>query len=286
MTDRAQALEAIQFHYDVGNPFYALWLDPRMVYSCAMWTPGIAADDLAGAQLAKLDYHLAQVRVQEARSLLDVGCGWGALLLRALESGGKLERAVGLTLSEEQHDHVAQAALQHPRMACKLENWLDHQPEQPYDGIVSIGAFEHFATAQDSQEQRLEKYRAFFRFCRDAMVRGGRLSLQTIAYLNMDRRDASQFMAAEIFPHSDLPYLSEVTTACEGILEITTVRNDRLDYARTCNLWLRQLKQQRAAAERVAGKEVVEKFEKYLALSSVGFHQGKLCLLRLTAQRT
>jgi cyclopropane-fatty-acyl-phospholipid synthase len=286
LSDRQRSLEAIQFHYDVGNEFYGLWLDRRMVYSCAMWLPGMPAADLDAAQVAKLDHHLDQVGTGTAGSILDVGCGWGALLVRALERNEGLARVVGLTLSEEQRDHVNRVAAGKPQIACRLENWLDHRAAAPYDGIVSIGAFEHFATPEDDDRQRLEKYRAFFRFCKQNLAPRGRLSLQTIAYLDMDRKDASKFMEAEIFPNSDLPYLSEVVKACEGILEITAVRNDRLDYARTCSLWLHRLKQRRAEAARLAGEDVVRKFEKYLALSSVGFHQGKICLLRLTARGT
>jgi cyclopropane-fatty-acyl-phospholipid synthase len=285
MNERLRAVEAIQFHYDVGNDFYALWLDPRMVYSCALWDGTIAADDLAGAQLAKLDYHLDQIGIEQASTLLDVGCGWGAMLGRAVERNPDLASAVGLTLSQEQCDHVQRLALRQPHIGASLQNWLDHQPAAPYDGIISVGAFEHFATPQDTADTRMEKYRDFFRFCSNNLKKGGALSLQSIAYLNMARSNANQFMENEIFPNADLPYLSEIVAACEGIMEITVVRNDRLDYARTCSLWLQGLRAQREAAIALAGSATVARFEKYLALSSVGFHQAKICLIRMTARK-
>ncbi|KDP88104.1 cyclopropane-fatty-acyl-phospholipid synthase [Cupriavidus sp. SK-3] len=286
MNDRARALEAIQFHYDVSNDFYSLWLDERMVYSCAMWDPERPDEGLAAAQRRKVDYHLDQVGVESANTILDVGCGWGAILQRGVERNANLAHAVGLTLSAAQHEHVTLVAAATPQISCRLENWLDHRPDSRYDGIVSIGAFEHFASPDDSDAQRLEKYRAFFAFCKAHLNKGGRLSMQTIAYLSMRRTDASKFMETEIFPNSDLPYLSEVVQACEGLLEVTSVRNDRLDYARTCGLWLQRLRQRRDEAEAVAGKDTVARFEKYLAMSSIGFHQGKLCLLRMTARNS
>ena len=285
MNERIRALEAIQFHYDVGNEFYSLWLDPRMVYSCALWTPQIAANDLAGAQLAKLDYHLDQINIGQATSILDVGCGWGAMLARALERNPNLQNARGLTLSQEQCEHIQLLTAKQPQLNAHLQNWMDHQTATPYEGIISVGAFEHFATPQDTQAERMDKYRAFFQFCHDNLRKGGALSLQSIAYLNMARSDANQFMENEIFPNADLPYFSEMAAACEGILELTVMRNDRLDYARTCSLWLQGLRAQRTAATALVGADVVARFEKYLALSSVGFYQSKICLIRMTARK-
>ena len=101
--ERERAKEAIQFHYDVGNRFYKLWLDARMIYSCAMWPNGEYDSDLESAQLRKIDFHIDQSGAAAARRVLDVGCGWGGLLARCLERNPNLERGVGLTLSAEHH---------------------------------------------------------------------------------------------------------------------------------------------------------------------------------------
>lgn len=285
MSANAKAQEAIQFHYDVGNAFYRLWLDSRMVYSCALWDAGIAPDDLESAQQRKLDHHIDEARADAARRVLDVGSGWGALLLRCLERNPQIEYAVGLTLSLEQKNFVDALAARRPALECRLENWLDHRPDKSYDAIISIGAFEHFASPQDDRAARLGKYRRFFQFCADNLKPKSKLSLQTIAYLNLPRENASTFMQNEIFPDSDLPYLTEIVEAAHGVMEIQRVRNDRTDYARTCSLWAQRLKARRSEAIAVGGEALVRKFERYLQLSAFGFYQAKLCLLRITAQK-
>jgi len=283
VAERERTKETIQFHYDVGNRFYRLWLDARMIYSCAMWDNGEYNGDLEAAQLRKLDYHIHQAGASTARRVLDVGCGWGGLLARCVERNPKLDEAVGLTLSAEQARYCGETL---PRaIECRLEDWRDHQAVAPYDSIVSIGAFEHFAAPGDSRETRIAKYRAFFEFCRSNLRKGGRLSLQTIAYLNMRREDASKFMNTEIFPDSDLPYLQEIVEASSGCLEIVAVRNDRLDYAHTCNLWSRRLKARRPEAIEASDEATVLRYEKYLQQGSVGFFQGKLSLLRITEKK-
>src|SRR5437660_5758563 len=114
---------AIRHHYDVSNEFFALWLDPTMTYSCALWEPG---DTLERAQIRKLDDVLDGVRARGAARLLDVGCGWGSLLRRATESYG-VRRAVGLTLSEHQADWLATRSLA-PDVDVLVRNWVDYWP--------------------------------------------------------------------------------------------------------------------------------------------------------------
>jgi cyclopropane-fatty-acyl-phospholipid synthase len=282
--DRATARRAIEHHYDVGNAFYALWLDAGMSYSCAMWPEEQHDVDLANAQLRKLDYHLAESKALSAERVLDIGCGWGAMLQRLRQRSEVLMHAAGLTLSAEQAAHVNALGLS--SVEVEIENWLDHRPPKPYDAMISIGAFEHFATPADTVTQKRQKYRQFFEFTRDNLSKRGRLSLQTIAYLNLDRSQASEFMEQEIFPNADLPTLGDIVEAASGVLEIVRVRNDRLDYARTCDLWARRLKANRERAVELVGHATVKKYERYLQLSSLGFFMEKICLLRLTMQRS
>lgn len=282
--ERNAARKAIQFHYDVGNRFYELWLGSRMTYSCAMWPDGKYDDDLDAAQLRKLDYHIDQSGASVANRVLDIGCGWGGLLFRCIERNPKLEQAVGLTLSAEQKSHVDTHRQSHP-VDCRLENWLDHHSADPYDAVVSIGAFEHFAAPDDDRNTHLDKYREFFEFCRANLRKNGFLSLQTIAYLNMRREDSNKFMETEIFPNSDLPYLSEIVEASAGVMEITRIRNDRLDYGHTCSLWSSRLKKNLDKAVEASNQETVRRFQKYLQLSAIGFFQAKLSLLRIVARK-
>lgn len=276
---------AIQHHYDVGNEFYRLWLDPTLSYSGAMWEPG---DTLETAQLRKLDFHIEQARAARTSRVLDVGCGWGGLLRRLVESHG-VERAVGLTLSEAQAEWIKGLGI--PNVEVRLESWLDHQPQGLYDAIISIGAFEHFAKLDSSDDERVEGYRAFFKRCRDWLKPSGRLSLQTFAYGSSRRREdvkktpGTRFLSAEIFPETDPPSLSEIVAASNGIFEIEALRNDRKDYAVTCKEWVKRLKANREKAIQLTDESSFNRYQHYLQLSTVGFEMGYLALFRITLSR-
>ena len=269
--------ESIQAHYDVGNAFYRLWLDPEMVYSAALWDGPDDTRDLAWAQRNKIDWHLRNAGVPPATSLLDIGCGWGSLLRRARELG--CTRTVGLTLSEAQAAHARSLSL--PGLEVQLESWQAHAPAQPYDAIVSIGAFEHFSRPDDDAARKIAIYRDFFTRCRSWLAKEGRLSLQTIVYGRLQRDDPNVALMSQIFPDSDLPRLDEIVTAADGLFEIARLRNDRVDYARTCETWANALRAQRAAAIALVGKEQTQRYERYLKLSSYAFWTGNLGLLRL-----
>jgi cyclopropane-fatty-acyl-phospholipid synthase len=265
---------AIAHHYDVGNEFFALWLDPSRTYSCALW---YGDEELHTAQLNKLDWHLRHSGAAGARRLLDVGCGWGSALQRAVESYGVAD-AVGLTLSRAQAAWIEQSRV--PGIEARVENWADHVPIAPYDAIVSIGAFEHFARLDQSVEEKVAVYRAFFQFCR-RVAPSGCLSLQSITYESADRAQFSPFFARHVFPESDLPRLSEIVQATERLFEIELIRNDREQYARTARHWLAQLRRRRADAVKIVGEEVVGRYERYLALLVIGFHTGTMGLVRM-----
>ena len=272
------SMEAIRHHYDIDNGFYQLWLDQTMTYSCALWQDN---DTLESAQLRKLDFHINQARGNRAKRVLDVGCGWGSTLKRLVEMYG-VEYAVGLTLSETQAEWIA--SLNHPCIEIKVESWLDHVPKEPYEAIISIGAFEHFTKPNISPEKKVENYRRFFQHCHQWLKPGGWMSLQTIVYENFNEKEFSQFIA-EIFPESDLPRLAEITKARERIFEIVALQNDRLDYVRTLKAWYKKLKANRTAAVNLVGEQAVTRYEKYLSLCMIGFHTGTMNLLRLTMRR-
>lgn len=267
---------AVRYHYDVGNDFYRLWLDSSLTYSCALRES--AADTLETAQERKLRFHLEAVRARQAGRVLDIGCGWGSIL-QLLAEAYHVHQAVGLTLSEEQAAFVR--SRHYPRTEVCTEHWMHYEPGARFDGIVSIGAFEHFAAPEDSPAEKVRVYREFFTRCRGWLNDGGALSLQTIAYGNMSRQDASRFIQQEIFPGADLPTLPEITSAADGIFEVQSVGNGRLDYAWTCEQWAHRLRSHRDQAVRIVGPEVVARYERYLRLSALGFRMGKICLLRI-----
>jgi cyclopropane-fatty-acyl-phospholipid synthase len=265
----------IEFHYGVGDDFYRLWLDPDLNYSAALWD---GVDDLGLAQQQKNAFHLEVVDARSARRILDVGCGWGALLRTAHTASPDAE-LVGLTLSATQRHHCAELL---PDAEIFLESWEDHAPSAPYDAVVTVGALEHFASHHMSREERIERYASFFRFCRNAMSPGGRMSLQTIAYGNLPLGRLDSFIYESIFPNSDLPFLEELVTAAHGTLEIVSLRNDRLDYARTCSVWAERLVHQTEKAVEITGDPaLVKSYVRYLKMSAAGFKTGALALYRL-----
>lgn len=271
--------EAIEHHYSIGNAFYQLWLDSSLTYSGALWEEG---DTLEMAQMRKLDYHLTQARARDANRVLDVGCGWGSALGRMVEEYN-VKRAVGLTLSRAQADWISR--LRSPRVDVYFETWRDHVPDARYDAIISIGAFEHFAKPQLSTVQKLAAYREYFSRCHALLNPGCWMTLQTIAYGNVSRTNLSAFVETDIFPESELPKLSEIVEASEGLFEIVALRNDREDYERTNREWLSRLRANRLEAVELVGDGNVARYERYLSLFIIGFHTGTMHLLRLTMRR-
>jgi len=284
--NQGASAEAIQYHYDLGNDFYELWLDPTLSYSGAMYGPG---DTLETAQLRKIDYHIDASEARGAARLLDVGCGWGGLLRRLATEPGGVGKGIGLTLSAAQARWAS--AISPPNIEIRLESWADHQPEGPYDAIISVGAFEHFARIDSTDEERLNSYRAFFSRCHDWLLPGKRLSLQTFAYGSRRRREegrlteGTRFLAKEIFPETDPPRLVDIVAASDGLFEIESLRNDRKDYARTCKDWLTRLRAKRADATALVGEAAFARYERYLQLSAVGFEAGYLALFRVVLSR-
>jgi cyclopropane-fatty-acyl-phospholipid synthase len=272
--------EAIQYHYDVAEDFYRLWLDETMTYSSALWEG--EGDTLEAAQLRKLDYHIEQARACGVRRVLDIGCGWGALLHRLAATHG-VEQAVGLTLSASQSAHIQRKGW--PGVEVRQESWWLHRPAAYYDAIVSIGAFEHFARLDQGAGDKAEGYRAFFEHCHEWLEPGGWLSLQTMSYENSEREDFSDYFKNEIFPESDLPHLAEIAQASEYLFEIVTVRGDRDHYVRTIQAWRHRLRARWAEAATIVGESTVAKYDKYLQLAMLGFRGATMNLLRIGFRR-
>jgi cyclopropane-fatty-acyl-phospholipid synthase len=267
---------AIQAHYDIGDDFYHLWLDPSMTYSCALWHEG---DSLQLAQERKLDFHAEQACVRGARRVLDIGCGWGSLLTRLIQVH-QVSEATGLTLSDSQADFVKRLSV--PGTHVAVESWTEHRPATQYDAIVSIGAIEHFARPETSSDERVEIYRRFFQNCRTWLAPGGSMSIQTSAY---EKGRFIQGAIASIFPESDLPRLLELVAALEGLFEIVSIRNDPKDYATTCRAWLARLRENSERASALVGDQIVRHYEAFLDAAARGFDAGVFGLLRLRLRR-
>lgn len=275
------SIEAIQHHYDLSNNFYRLWLDDNQVYSCALWEDG---DTLESAQLRKLDYFVEQTHARGAGRVLDIGCGWGALLQRLIDVH-EVESVVGLTLSEEQAAAVRERNLS--GCEVKLQNWKDHEPDSQYDAIISIGAFEHFARRGLSREARVAGYREFFEKCRTWLKPGARLGIQTVGKGNIIKFDRQYvrdigFVADDIFPETAPPYLSEVIEASETIFDTVAVRIDREHYGWTLREWYRRLVDNRASAAKICGEDKVGDYLRYLDVTAQSFEKNFANLYRFT----
>jgi cyclopropane-fatty-acyl-phospholipid synthase len=284
-TYQGASTAAIQHHYDLGNEFYALWLDASRTYSCALWDG--YSDTLEAAQMRKLDYLAEGARAPRARRVLDVGCGWGSMARRLIEHHG-VQRVTGLTLSVAQAEHIA--TWSDGRYDVRVENWADHRPDEPYDAIVSIGAFEHFADLSMTRRTRVAAYRQFFAACRDWLPAGGRLALQTItkgSNVRLDRATTRDllFVIDRIFPESELPWLSEAIEASERLFDVVSIRCDPDHYARTCQCWLDGLRANRERVVELHGEQVFADYERYLRSSVDVLVNRHVGLARLILER-
>ena len=227
---RKQDASAIRYHYDVSNEFYQCFLDPNMVYSCAYYETG--REDLATAQIKKIDHILNKIQVRPGEQLLDIGCGWGALVIRAAQRYGA--RCTGITLSRNQHalatERVAAAGLS-DRVRIELVDYRDIDGR--FDRITSVGMFEHVG---------LKNLPLYFSRIRELLADEGLAMNHGICTTNTDhstaRYGAGEFIEHYVFPEGELPHIGSVLTAMQdGGLEALDVENLRRHYARTCASW-------------------------------------------------
>ena len=222
--------EAIQYHYDVSNDFYQAWLDPRMVYSCAYFENG--DETLEEAQLKKIDHILTKVQLRPDQRLLDIGCGWGALVIRAAQKFGA--RCVGITLSQRQFELATErvrAAGVQDRVEIRLQDYRDVQG--PFDRITSVGMFEHVG---------LDYLQGYFARIRELLTDDGWVLNHGITSTDANDGETShgggRFIDRYVFPQGELPHISTVLRNLQaGGLEALDVESLRRHYARTMALW-------------------------------------------------
>lgn len=277
--------EAIRHHYDAGDAFYGLWLDPSLTYSCAMWRD--PDESLAVAQRRKLDFLIEAAGAPGAARVLDVGCGWGGLMRRMLDAHA-VKRVVGLTLSGSQAAAISRWAP--ARCEVRLEGWERHDPHAPYDAIISCEAFEHFARFGQPRPERVASYRRFFERCAGWLPVGGKLVIQTGvkgSNARMERTMARDllFVVERIFPESVIPWASEVIEASERLFELQLLRNDPEDYVRTCAAWQARLQRSCARARDLLGEEKVADYERYLRTAHEAYKRRHLGLARMVFER-
>jgi cyclopropane-fatty-acyl-phospholipid synthase len=253
----------VQAHYDLSNEFYALFLDPSLTYSCAFFEhEGMS---LAAAQQAKIDLSLGKCALQPGDLLLDIGCGWGATIERAVTKYGA--RAIGLTLSQAQFEHACERLRPlGERVEVRLQGWEEF--DEPVDRIVSIGALEHF---------REVRYAAFFEKCFRVLPPHAPLMVHAIVYpeddlfqqagLKLTLEDAQflKFIARTIFPGGQLRHASVICRYAEDAgFRVTRLQSLQPHYARTLDCWAERLEANRARALEIVPQSVYDDYHRYL----------------------
>jgi len=287
---RSGSEEEIQFHYDVGNDFYSLWLDRRMVYTCAYFRN--PDDDLETAQLAKLDHIARKLRLAPGQRLLDIGCGWGALIIHAAKQYGV--RCVGITLSQAQAElarkRVADEGLSH-LCEVRLQDYRDLPPDDRFDRVVSVGMMEHVAE---------ELQPGYFATAYNALVPGG-LFLNHFIVSNVTarrkggiretvsrrlwRRD--EFIDKYVFPDGRLVALgSPILTGERAGFETRDVESLREHYARTLRWWLRGLDRRKSDAQRLVGERTYRIWKLYMTAAANAFARGNLNIVQCLLSKT
>ena len=270
--------EAIRYHYDVSNDFYKLWLDQNMVYSCAYFENG--DEDLATAQLKKIDHILTKIQVQPGHTLLDIGCGWGALVLRAAQKFGA--RCVGITLSENQYalarERVKQAGLE-DRIEIRLQDYRDITGS--FDRITSVGMFEHVG---------LNNLPMYFSRIRSLLADDGIAMNHGITTTDINNGESpyggGEFIDKYVFPHGELPHIGLVLkTMQEGGLEVFDVENLRRHYAKTCGIWADNLEARADEVRKAVDDRRFRIWRIYLAGSSYGFERDWMSLYQVVCRK-
>ncbi len=259
---------AIGHHYDVGNDFYALFLGPSMTYSCARFPT--ESSSLEEAQESKHDLVCRKLGLAErpGKRLLDVGCGWGSLVIHA--ASRYRAEAVGITLSRQQAER-ARARVEEAGVAGEVEIRLQDYRDlagESFDAISSVGMFEHVGSDQTAR---------YFSTLRSLLGPGGRLVNHAISKVGSSRLQGRTFMHHYVFPDGELIDVGEVVLAMERAgFEVRDVESLREHYARTLRAWVANLEAQLDKATALAGAERTRVWRLYMAASANNFERGRL----------
>ncbi len=262
--------QAVQYHYNISNDFYRLWLDQRMVYSCALFHS--RDESLDEAQYNKLDYICRKLRLKPGEKLLDIGCGWGGLIMHAAEQYGV--EALGITLSQPQAD-LANAKIRAAGLTdrCRVEirDYRDVPTDRMFDKLVSVGMIEHVGEA---------KLPAYFRKAFQLLKPGGVFLNHGITE-SMQREPAAgpSFIDKYVFPDGELlPISTSLRVAEETGFEIRDVEGLREHYALTLRHWVKRLEENREKAIALTSPETYRIWRIYMAGSAYSFETGRLGL--------
>lgn len=267
--------ETIAHHYDLGNDFYRIWLDPEMVYSCAYFSS--ETQPLADAQCQKLDYLCRKLRLQPGQRLLDIGCGWGALAIWAAKHYGV--RVHGITLSKEQHQYACQRVRDEGLEEQVLIEWQDYRSlggEACYDRVVSVGMFEHIG---------IRNFPLYFGIVRRVLKPDGLFLNHGITNEHdWNTTPGTRFINHYIFPDGELARISTVIDAMENAgFDILDVENLRPHYTLTLRHWVSNLEAQKEAVVNVSSEITWRLWRLYMSACAFHFDQGGIAIHQVLA---
>ena len=269
---------SIQFHYDVSNKFYALWLDDAMVYSCAYFEQSDL--DLEQAQQAKLDHICRKLQLQAGDSLLDIGCGWGALVIHAARHYGV--HSHGITLSAEQlslaRERIAQAGLE-DRVTVELRDYRDLRGDSVYDKVASVGMFEHVG---------LKNLPVYFSTVHRLLKPGGLFLNHGITHdvEGWDKTSSTEFINRYFFPDGQLDTVSNIQRGMERArFEIADVEALRPHYALTLRHWVARLERHHEQALQYVGESTFRVWRLYMAACALEFESGEIGVYQVLASK-
>jgi cyclopropane-fatty-acyl-phospholipid synthase len=275
---KARDAERVRYHYDVSNEFYRLWLDRHLVYSCAYFLTG--AENLDTAQEQKLDHICQKLRLSPGERLLDIGCGWGGLLIWAAEHYGIA--GVGISLSRPQAELARERAAEFglaERLEFRVEDYRDIAGEGEFDKIVSVGMYEHVGLAN---------LPLYFATIARLLKPGGLMLNHGITAGDSDGRaqgpPGGEFIDRFVFPGGEVPHISRALYEIAGAgLEILDVEDLRPHYPPTLMHWVRRLEAARGAAIAAAGIERYRIWRLYMAGMAHAFDRGWLSVAQVLA---
>lgn len=259
---------SIAHHYDVSNKFYRLWLDPQMVYSCAYFRD--EQQSLAQAQQDKLDYLCRKLRLQAGQSLLDIGCGWGALAIHAARHYDVTVH--GITLSKAQQriavKRVKEEGLE-DKVTIELRDYRDLPENVNYDRVVSVGMFEHVG---------IKNFPVYFGTVKRVLKPGGLfLNHGITSEQRWSNTPVNRFINRYIFPDGELTRVSEVLDAMEKAgFEILDTEGLRRHYAFTLRHWVKALEENYKHAVKQTSEATYRLWRLYMAGSAYFFEEGSI----------